>query len=188
VKSSCRTHTGQFSICARSEPRLPTAQEGHDRKRNSCAFVRTIAAIIFLIPLIGCGGLSDSPASHLVARSQNVANGQIQVDAGKLAYYKVEVTPDMQDPVINGSFSASGGGGNDIVTVIADEINYINWANGHDSQVLWSTNGQQTVGKFSVNLKPGVYYLGISNKFSAISDKQVALKVELDYKQQAQGK
>jgi hypothetical protein len=153
-------------------------------RRNPGGLAGALAGVVLLVLVVMCGGCSDSPKTHLVARTQNIANGQIQVDAGKIVYYKVEVTPDMQDAVVNGSFGASGGSGNDIKTVFTDQDDYINWANGHEAQVLRSTKGQQTVGNFSVDVKPGVYYLGLSNKFSVISDKQGRLKVELDYNQQ----
>jgi hypothetical protein len=108
------------------------------------------------------------------------------VEAGKAVYYTIQIKPDMLEPVLKGSFEASGGSGNDIVAAIADETNYVNWANGHSADVLWQTEGQQTVGSFQVALKPGTYYLGVSNRFSPISDKEVTLDVSLNYQHEEQ--
>ncbi len=58
--------------------------------------------------------------------------------------------------------------------------------NGHAAQVLWQTEGQQTIGNFEVRLRPGTYYLGISNRFSPFSNKQVTLDVSLSYKHEEQ--
>ena len=156
--------------------------------------MRGIAGWIFLIVLglvgvkacssHGTSSETSSRQSHIVTRAEKIADGEVAVAAGKSVYYRLDIRPDMLEPVIKGNFEASGGSGNDIVAAIADEANYINWANGHTSQVLWQTDGQQTVGNFEVKLTPGTYYLGISNRFSAISDKRVALRVNLSYKQE----
>ena len=61
-------------------------------------------------------------------------------------------------------------------------MNYTNWINGHQSQVFWSTQGKETTGNFELRLKPGLYYLAFSNKFSAFTDKQVFLEASLNYK------
>ena len=61
----------------------------------------------------------------------------------------------MVEPTVKGTFNASGGTGNDIAAVVADEMNYTNWINGHQSQVFWSTQGKETTGNFELRLKPG---------------------------------
>jgi len=82
---------------------------------------------------------------------------------------------------VTGTFNASGGTGNDIAAVIADEMNYTNWINGHQAQVFWGTQGKETTGNFELRLKQGLYYLVFSNKFSAFTDK-VFLEANLNYK------
>ena len=42
-------------------------------------------------------------------------------------------------------------------------------------------SGEQS-GNFEVRLRPGQYYLVFSNKFSAFTDKQVFLEVDLHHK------
>lgn len=121
------------------------------------------------------------PQVHYVPVSQSIANGQVIVKAHSYVQYRLTITPEMNDPTVTGNFNASGGAGNDIEAVIADEPNYTNWVNGHQAQVLWSTGGKETTGNIIAKLQPGMYYLVFSNKFSAFTDKQVFLNVSLNY-------
>jgi hypothetical protein len=114
--------------------------------------------------------------------SQKLATGQILVKAGGYVQYRITIAAEMVEPVITGSFNASGGTGNDINAVIADEMNYTNWINGHQARVFLGTEGKQTTGNFEVRLRPGRYYLVFSNMFSAFTDKQVFLEVDLNHK------
>jgi hypothetical protein len=122
------------------------------------------------------------PKTRYVPVSQKIATGQIVVKANGYVQYRITITPEMVEPTVTGSFNASGGSGNDIAAVIADETNYTNWINGHQAQVFWSTQGKQTTGSIESRLQPGMYYLAFSNKFSAFTDKQVFLEVDLNYK------
>lgn len=123
------------------------------------------------------------PKTRYVPAHRQIVNGQITVRSGGAVTYRIMIEPDMVDPILAGSFSASGGSGNDIVGVIADETNYTNFINGHQARVFWQTAGKQTVGNFEVRLRPGMYYLVPSNKFSAFTDKQVQVAADLKYKQ-----
>lgn len=124
-----------------------------------------LTGLLLLVPAVVCIGCLHSSRTHVVARTQNIADGQIQVDAVKIVCYRVDVAPGARDAVVKGSFGASGGSGNDIRAVFADEDNCINRSNGHEAQALWSTKGRQTVGNFSVGVKPGGCYLGLSTSF-----------------------
>jgi hypothetical protein len=120
--------------------------------------------------------------TRYVPVSQKIATGQIVVKANGYVQYRITITPEMVDPTVTGNFNASGGSGNDIQAVIADEENYTNWINGHQAQAFWTTQGKQTTGNIEARLKPGMYYLAFSNKFSAFTEKQVFLDVDLNYK------
>jgi hypothetical protein len=120
--------------------------------------------------------------TRYVPVSQKIATGQITVQANGYVQYRITITPEMLQPEITGTFNASGGGGNDIQAVIADEANFTNWINGHQAQVFWGTQGKETTGSMDVHLRPGMYYLVFSNKFSAFTAKQVFLEVDLNYK------
>jgi hypothetical protein len=125
---------------------------------------------------------SPVPKTRYVPVVQKIVSGQITVKARGFVQYRLVVTPEMTEPTITGTFSASGGGGNDIAAAIADETSYTNWINGHHAQVFWSTQGRETTGKFEVRLAPGTYYLAFSNRFSMFADKQVFLEAGLNYK------
>jgi hypothetical protein len=122
------------------------------------------------------------PKTRYVPVNQKIATGQIVVKANGYVQYRLTITPEMVEPTVTGSFNASGGTGNDIQAVIADETNYTNWINGHQAQVFWGTQGKQTTGNFEVKLAPGMYYLVFGNRFSAFTEKQVFLEVNLNFK------
>jgi hypothetical protein len=82
---------------------------------------------------------------------------------------------------VTGSFTASGGRGNDVDGIIAAEDDYTNWVNGHQARAFWSTPGKSTTGSFDVRLSPGTYYLALGNRFSFRADKYVALNATLAY-------
>lgn len=119
--------------------------------------------------------------TRFVPVNQKIATGQLIVKANGYVQYQMTITPDMVKPTVTGNFIASGGTGNDIEAVLTDEVNYINWINGHQARVFWGTEGKQTTGNFELHLRPGTYYIVFSNKFSAFSDKQVFLEVDLKY-------
>jgi hypothetical protein len=122
------------------------------------------------------------PKTRHIPVSQKIATGQIVVRANGYVQYRITITPEMVAPTVTGTFSASGGTGNDIQAVIVDEENYSNWINGHQAQAFWTTQGKQTTGNIEAQLNPGMYYLAFSNKFSAFTAKQVFLEVDLNYK------
>jgi hypothetical protein len=131
------------------------------------------------------GGASPlfAPQARYVPMTTNIASGQVVVHHGSAVNYRITITPDMREPVVSGTFTAAGGHGNDIAAVLADESGYTNWINGHQAQVFWSTQGKETTGSFEVRLKPGTYYLALSNRFSAFTDKYVVLEANLKYQQ-----
>lgn len=124
---------------------------------------------------------SSAPSVRYVPISQKIATGQVVVKANGYVQYPVQITADMRDAHLTGRFNASGGTGNDITAVVANEGEYTNWINGHQAQVYYSTQGKKTADTFDLRLGPGTYYFALSNKFSAFSDKYVFLEVDLNY-------
>jgi predicted nucleic acid-binding Zn ribbon protein len=123
------------------------------------------------------------PAPVFVPVTQKLTSGQLVVRAGKYIRTKFSVdTEKMHDVRLVGGFRASGGSGNDIQVVLADENEFENWINGHQARVLYST-GKTTTGKIDVAImEPGTYILAFSNVFSMFADKDVFAEVELRYK------
>jgi hypothetical protein len=91
------------------------------------------------------------------------------VDAG--SYSWLEWNFDKQTRV-TAKFRARGGSGNDIEVFILDEDGFENWRNGHRVATYYNSS-RITVGRFDLNLRPGKYFLVMSNKFSAVSNKVV---------------
>jgi len=141
-----------------------------------------IAGITIIIVVLArlSSGPSVSPSQTPVA--EKLFSGQIVVRAGQHVYRKFNIDPSrMQDVRVVGSFQASGGSGNDIQVVLAEESEFENWKNRHEAHVLYST-GQITTGKIDVPItQTGTYYLVFSNAFSLVSDKDVFTEIELRY-------
>jgi len=110
-----------------------------------------------------------------------VASGQIVIPAGGHVDYRIQVEPEMKDARLVGTFKASGGQGNDVAAVIADDAGFTNWINGHQAMAFWSTHGKTTTDSFNVRLAPGTYHFAISNKFSLFSSKYLFIETELRY-------
>jgi len=114
--------------------------------------------------------------------SQKLVNENVEVAAGSLRYWTFRVEQaGLVNAHVVGTFKASGGLGNDIQVVLAEETEFQNWLNGHSASVLYGTQ-KVTAGRIDVPItKPGTYVIGFSNKFSLLSGKNVSADVELQY-------
>ena len=126
-------------------------------------------------------GSPSTPSIRYVLVTQKIATGEVVVKARGYVQYRFQITPEMRDTRISGSFNASGGSGNDVEAVIAAESEYMNWINDHQARVFYGTQGRKTTDNFDVRLGLGTYYFAVSNRFSALSDKYVFLNVDLNY-------
>jgi predicted nucleic acid-binding Zn ribbon protein len=113
--------------------------------------------------------------------TQTLVSGQLIVPAASDVRYKLQIDHKwMLNPVVSGSFRASGGTGNDIQVVLADEHSFENWING-DSAILYST-GKVTKGELNVPItQSGTYIFCFNNRSSRFSKKQVIANVVLTY-------
>ena len=151
--------------------------------------VAVLAACAVIIGIISNSNSSTSDPRSPTARSINpfkpapvphqIVRGQITVNPGQSIWYKF-VVPDGGGHV-TGSFTASGGFGNDIQAAVLDEVNTANWVNGHVSQAFWRTAGQQTAGNIDVVLPPGMYCLAFNNRSAVFSAKQVSVNAQVIY-------
>ena len=105
----------------------------------------------------------------------------ITVTAGHYETYQITVPSNAENAQVSGSFTASGGSGNDIAVSIMDYSDYVNWQNGH-SATAYYTSGQETTGTITASLPSGAtYYSGIRQSFSTFSDKNVNTQVNVAY-------
>jgi hypothetical protein len=145
---------------------------------------RFFAPILLLVSILVMGAVPGciTPITGLVSRSYNLINGTITVSPG--TYYSVSFPVDMnamRNVWVDGSFTAAGGSGNDIEVHIMDDIAYTNWVNGHTVSVIYSS-GKVTTANIDVPITmSGNYYLVFSNRFSMVSSKNVATKVDLKW-------
>jgi len=114
---------------------------------------------------------------------------QLVVPARDYVAITFKVDPAMQQARVVGSFRASGGWGNDIQIVLADQAQFENlheillskglkWL---QRRVLYAT-AAVTNGQINVPIsQAGTYYLVFNNLFSLLSAKQVFAEVELRY-------
>ncbi|TMI43972.1 hypothetical protein E6H23_01990 [Candidatus Bathyarchaeota archaeon] len=145
-----------------------------------------VAAIIGGILILGFVALnsqSSSSSTHIfpVQHTGNIVNGLITVSSGGYNYYPFTLPSGATSIAVSGSFTASGGSGNDIQVLILDQTNFVNWQNGHQASAYFNS-GQEIVGSITTNLpSAGTYYLVYSNTFSTFSSKNVQTTVDLSY-------
>lgn|SRR6266571_3553396 len=168
-------------------PGYPTYQAPYQTtpaKSNTTMIIAIIVIVVIVVAVIGgilaigfFNALSTATAWH----SQNVVNGLITVPAGSYEYYQLSVSSAVTSIVVNGTFTASGGSGNNIDVLVMDQTNFVNWKNGNTGYAIYDS-GQVTTGTVSASLTAGTTYdLVYSNTFSTVSSKNVQTAVNLYY-------
>lgn len=129
---------------------------------------------------------SANPIERLVKQQHTttLANPALSVNALGYSYFKLVVPSGATSVLLHGTFTASGGTGNDIEAFVLPENDYVNWQNGHNAKTFYNS-GKVTVGTLNVNLPAdaGTYYLVFNNKFSLLSQKTVRVDAALTYYQ-----
>jgi hypothetical protein len=120
------------------------------------------------------------PSIRYIPVTQPITSGQLVVPNGGYTQSRIEIQPEMRNAHISGTFTASGGFGNDVQPVLATESEFLNWINGHPAHVFYAP-GRVTTGSFDVQLGPGAYVFGLSNRMSMLSKKNIFLDVKLSY-------
>jgi hypothetical protein len=113
-------------------------------------------------------------------------DAKITVSAGQYYDVPIHLRDMMHDVALSGSFTASGGSGNDVEVFILSQADFTNWQNGHSYSALYSS-GRVTTATFNVSLptpsagQTSDYHVIYSNTFSWISTKQVNTTVDLNW-------
>jgi hypothetical protein len=141
-------------------------------------------ALLLLVLLLKIGG----PGKKALARrvryvpvTRNIASGSVTVKPRDGVQYRVEITPDMRDAQVIGSFTAYGGSTNGVSAVLMGQSEYDNWIGGHRASAFYSSEGQKSTDHLAVRLGPGSYFFGISNRLSKTASKLVYLDLDLVY-------
>jgi len=132
-----------------------------------------LVAITFVLALT-CSLISTIPVA---AQGQRLIKQYVTVPPGKWVSQKFTVF--RQGAKVEGKFRAEGGFGNDIQALILDEDAYENFSNGHSVKTYFNSN-KVTVGRISITLSEGVYYLVFTNAFSLASNKVVTSDIYIE--------
>jgi zinc-ribbon domain len=130
------------------------------------------------------GSSSPSTLRQLVAqpRTEVLSNGEFALSATQYRYVRFEVPQNAGAVRVEGTFSASGGGGNDIEAYVFSNDDFVNWQNRHRVRTFYNS-GRVTQGTLEVMLPPiaGTYYLVFNNNFSLFSAKTVQTSIRLHF-------
>jgi hypothetical protein len=136
-----------------------------------------IGIICIIILLVAFWAAWNRPTRYI----SNLVNGLLTINAGSYEYYSFTIPSGASDIQVSGSFTASGGSGNDIRIYILDSTSFTNWKNGHSVSTYYNS-GQMTTGTISATLpSSGTYYLVYDNTFSLFSQKNVNTWATLSY-------
>jgi hypothetical protein len=156
------------------------------KKSNTTLILVIIIVVVVAVGVVG-GALfvgnyiGTRVASLPKQHTANIVNGVVTVSPGTFQYYQFSVPTGASDVFVNGTFLASGGSGNDIIVLIMDNTNFINWENGHQATAFYNS-GQITTATFTTVLpNGGLYDLVYSNTFSTFSTKNVQTTANLYY-------
>ena len=105
----------------------------------------------------------------------------VQIRPTNVVWWHFAVEDRMQKARVFGAFRAAGGWGDDVEVIIATEDEFFNWKAGQGGNLAWSSMGKKTAGSFNVQLEPGKYVIGISNKHSLVSSKNVSIGANLGF-------
>ena len=133
--------------------------------------LRVIITIVVVVGIIAVALAANYVAHPPVSTS--VVNGQVTVGPGSTKSFTFAVPSGATSAHVSGSFTASGGGGNDIIAYVKDSY----------GNSLYSS-GQVSTGNFDVQLVSGsTYSLVFDNTFSTVSTKTISAQANLNYNQ-----
>ncbi|SMH71336.1 hypothetical protein [Candidatus Nitrosotalea okcheonensis] len=161
------------------------------RKYSKLAIPAAVgAAVVFVVLMVAphlvntnnySGGGNNAPVYVPTQHTASLVNDMVHVNAHTYTYYTFSAPSGSTNAYVSGKFTAGGGSGNDIRVFIMDDQNFINWRNGHQSNVYYNS-GQETVGNINANIPSGqTLYLIYDNTFSVLSSKEVSTDVSLTY-------
>ncbi|HUQ95808.1 MAG TPA: hypothetical protein VM120_29285 [Bryobacteraceae bacterium] len=180
------------------EDRRPTQQPAPGPARipwNSPWFAAGVAGLLVIVALLvikryssslrraesGTSARLDVPPVKLLQYTNDVrqiANGEVTVKARQHFTYRFKVEPEMYGALLVGEFKVSGGGSNDIVAAVVTEAENEKLISAQQAQVVWSTEGKQTAGRFQRLVPTGDLCLTFTNLYSPV-DKRISLNFEL---------
>jgi hypothetical protein len=115
----------------------------------------------------------------------NVISVPFTVAPGQYAYYTFKILPHATNVHIEGTFQASGGGGNDIEAFLLDDDQFVNFQNHHSSPTYYNS-GKITRGSIdrtlpSTDSEAVTYHMVFNNSFSLLTNKVVDGTITVHY-------
>jgi len=136
---------------------------------------KPVIATIIVIVVIAAAAVAILAANQALHPpvSTSIVSNTITVAPGTTQKFTFSVPAGASNAHISGTFSATGGSGNDIIVYVSDSY----------GNALYNS-GQVTTGNFNVNLTAGSNYsLVFDNTFSTVSSKTVTAQATLNYNQ-----
>ena len=153
-------------------------------KRSLYVALGLVSVAIGLILMMGGLGSGSARRVRDIPVTQKVAAGPVLIKQRERVDYRIEITPNMHNAEVVGTFTAYGGSTSAVSAVIMEQSEYAEWISGHWAKSYYSSNGLKNTDKFAVRLDPGMYCFGISNRLSTYSSKIVYFEVDLIYYRQ----
>lgn len=127
-------------------------------------------------------GSSAPSAPQPQPRVMTLVDTAFTLNAGQGWHWNFSVPASATSVKVEGTFTASGGAGNDVEVFLLNDDEFVNWQNGHAVHTLYNS-GRMTQGTLNAVLPPGAgtYHLVFNNKFSLLSPKAVRASIRLRY-------
>lgn len=110
-----------------------------------------------------------------------IVNSAATVNASSYAWYTFTVPEGATVPILTGHFTATGGGGNDLICYVIDEDGLVNFKNGHPVRTYYNSGKLTTATIRAVLPGAGTYYLVFDNRYSLITPKAAQVLANLTY-------
>jgi hypothetical protein len=136
---------------------------------------RVVSVALAFALATGCSEVTDENLTTYVETV--VASPHLTVSSGKWQAFEFHVEPDMVRPSLLLDFEVTTG--KDVEVFVFDEAGFAEWPRA-TSAVYFS----ERVGSASDRIhlsRNGIHYLVVSNSFSVVTDKALALKAVLEY-------
>jgi hypothetical protein len=140
----------------------------------------------FMNPARSSSHSSDSSGSQAVPirepQVMSVVDTAFTLNAAQGMNWHFNVPANATDVRLEGTFTASGGTGNDVEVYVLNDDEFVNWRSGNKVNALYNS-GRMTRGTLNTVLPAGAgtYHLVFNNKFSLFTPKAVSASIRLRY-------
>ncbi len=146
-----------------------------------------IAVGVFLIVagllhtnLVGEGKPGSNIPQPTINYILGISNGTMQINPHSYTYYHFAALDRTSNAHVKGDFALQGNGSN-IRVYLLDEVNFVNWKNGHQFSAYYDSS-QQTNGSIDLSVPLGkTFYLVYDNSQSSIPSKKIVSTINLVY-------